>query len=111
MLVAEGVHQIRSDYHGIYTAVYLIAGENLTLIDSGETETWEERIMPCIRSIGREPEEVKRIIHTHGHDDHSHGDLQIRKQTGAEIWISELGAEFLESPGSRAAWEERLYDG
>ena len=26
MLVADDVHQIRSGYHGIYTAVYLIAG-------------------------------------------------------------------------------------
>jgi glyoxylase-like metal-dependent hydrolase (beta-lactamase superfamily II) len=111
MLVAEDVHQIRSGYHGIYTSVYLFTGEFLTLIDSGETETWGERIVSYIRSIGREPEEVKRIIHTHGHDDHSHGDLQIGEQTGAEIWISELGATFLEQPGSRAAWEERLYKG
>jgi glyoxylase-like metal-dependent hydrolase (beta-lactamase superfamily II) len=111
MLVSEDVHQIRSGYHGIYTAVYLITGEYLTLIDSGETETWEQKILPYIRSIGREPAEVKRIIHTHGHDDHSQGDLQIREQTGAEIWISELGAKFLEQPGSRAAWEEQLYDG
>jgi glyoxylase-like metal-dependent hydrolase (beta-lactamase superfamily II) len=111
MLVAEDVHQIRSGYHGIYTAVYLITGEYLCLIDSGETETWEQRIIPYIRSIGREPKEVKRIIHTHGHDDHSHGDLQIKEQTGAEIWISELGAAFIEQPGSRAAWEEQLYNG
>jgi glyoxylase-like metal-dependent hydrolase (beta-lactamase superfamily II) len=111
MLVAEDVHQIQSGYHGIYTAVYLITGEYMTLIDSGETETWEQRILPYIRSIGRKPEEVKRIIHTHGHDDHSHGDLQIRQQTGAEIWISELGARFIGEPGSRAAWEEQLYDG
>jgi len=72
MLVAEDVHQIRSGYHGIYTAVYLITGEYLCLIDSGETETWDERIIPYIRSIGREPTEVERIIHTHGHDDHIH---------------------------------------
>ena len=111
MFVAEDVHQIRSGYHGIYTAVYLITGEYLTLIDSGETETWEKRILPYIRSIGREPTEVKRVIHTHGHDDHSHSDLQIKARTGAEIWISELGATFLEQPGSRAAWEERIYDG
>lgn len=111
MLVAEDVHQIRSGYHGIYTSVYLITGEYLTLIDSGETETWEQRIIPYIRSIGRGHTEVNRILHTHGHDDHSHGDLQIRKQTGAEIWISELGAKFIGEPGSRAAWEERLYDG
>jgi len=111
MVVAGDVHQIRSGYHGIYTAVYLIAGKNLCLIDSGETETWRRRIIPYIRSIGRKPEEVKRIVHTHGHDDHCHGDLQIREQTGAEIWISELGAGFLGEPGSRAAWEERLYDG
>ncbi|UCF98514.1 MAG: MBL fold metallo-hydrolase [Spirochaetaceae bacterium] len=88
MLVAEDVHQIRSGYHGIYTAVYLITGETLTLIDTGETATWSERILPYIRSIGREPSEVKRIIHTHGHDDHIHGDLQIREQRVAEhgVW-------------------------
>jgi glyoxylase-like metal-dependent hydrolase (beta-lactamase superfamily II) len=111
MFVSEDVHQIRSGYHGIYTAVYLIAGEYLTLIDSGETETWEQRIIPYISSIGRSPKEIERIIHSHGHDDHIHGDLQIREQTGAEIWISELGARCLEQPGSRAAWEEWLYDG
>jgi len=93
MLVAEDVYQIRSDYHGIYTAVYLITGEYLTLIDSGETETWREKIVPYISSTGREPSELKRIIHTHGHDDHIHGDLQIREQTGAEI-SARICAEF-----------------
>jgi glyoxylase-like metal-dependent hydrolase (beta-lactamase superfamily II) len=111
MLVAENVHQIRSDYHGIYTAVYLIEGEELALIDSGETETWREQILPYIRRLGRDERELRRIIHTHGHDDHVHGDLEIRARTGAQIWISSRGAAFLEQPGSRARWEESLYDG
>jgi glyoxylase-like metal-dependent hydrolase (beta-lactamase superfamily II) len=111
MFVADSVHQIRSGYHGIYTSAYLIEGEGLTLIDAGETETWSEGILPYIRSIGRDPSELGRVVHSHGHDDHVHSDPEIRRQTGAQIWISELGTRFLEHPGSRAAWEEGLYDG
>jgi glyoxylase-like metal-dependent hydrolase (beta-lactamase superfamily II) len=111
VLVTENVHQIRSGYHGIYAAVYLIADAELTLVDAGETESWQRDILPYIRGIGRDHRELRRVIHTHGHDDHVHGDLQIREQTGAEIWISEQGAKFLEQPGSRAAWEESLYEG
>jgi glyoxylase-like metal-dependent hydrolase (beta-lactamase superfamily II) len=110
-LVSENVHQIRCGYHGIYTAVYLIADEDLALIDSGETESWKKDILPCIRGIGRDPRELRRIIHTHGHDDHVHSDLEIQEQTGAEIWISEQGARYLEQPGSRASLEESLYEG
>jgi len=111
MLVAENVHQIRSGYHGIYAAAYLITGKDLTLIDSGESETWREQILPYIRKLGRDPRELARVIHTHGHDDHVHSDLEIRAETGAEIWISESGAGFLGEPGSRARWEDSLYDG
>jgi glyoxylase-like metal-dependent hydrolase (beta-lactamase superfamily II) len=111
MLVAENVHQIRSGYHGIYAAAYLVTGKDLTLIDSGESETWREQIEPYLRKLGRDPRELHRVIHTHGHDDHVHSDLEIRAETGAEIWISETGARFLEEPGSRARWEESLYDG
>ena len=45
-------------------------GDVLTLVDSGELESWEQDIRPYIRSIGRDPSEVRQVLVTHQHDDH-----------------------------------------
>ena len=81
MEIVPGVHMVT----GVrWARVYLIEDESLGLIDSGLPFS-AGAIIKYIRSIGREPEELKLILVTHSHPDHSSGALAIRKRTGAEI--------------------------
>ncbi|MEM2112028.1 MAG: MBL fold metallo-hydrolase [Candidatus Bathyarchaeia archaeon] len=111
MEVAENLHMIRSEYHGIYTAVYLVTGKHLTLIDAGELESWNNVIKPYIQKINRDPKELKLVVITHNHDDHVSGARQIREETGAIIAAGEKTAAFLANPASIMEWEEKSFEG
>ena len=74
MEILPGVHQVPSVR---WSRAYLIVGETLTLVDSGLP--WHPRgVLKYIHSIGRRPEEVERILITHGHPDHVGGRRQAR---------------------------------
>jgi len=111
MEVTDHLHIIKTNYYGIYTATYLILGDGLTLIDSGERESWEQDIKPYIRSLGRDPEEVRLVVLTHNHDDHVGSARQIRAETGAELVAGEETARFLDRPDSIMRWEEQSFGG
>lgn len=65
--------------------VYLVdCGEGLLLIDSGAGLN-SGKILDCIRSHGFSPEDVRYILLTHGHGDHSGGCRDLRKATGARV--------------------------
>jgi glyoxylase-like metal-dependent hydrolase (beta-lactamase superfamily II) len=111
MEVTDSLHIIKTSYHGIYTATYLILGEGLTLIDSGERESWEQDIKPYIRSQGRDPGEVRLVVLTHNHDDHAGSARQIREETGAQLAAGVETARFLDEPDSVMRWEELSFAG
>ncbi len=64
--------------------VYLLADQTLALIDTGFAGN-AERIIAYIRKIGRQPQELSRIILTHNHPDHAGSANQLKALTGAII--------------------------
>lgn len=90
----------------VYTTINVILGEEITIIDSGFKGFWQEGILPFLKRVNREPQDVSLILHTHSHFDHVEGDKEIQEATGAKIAISEAGAEALENP---QAERERLF--
>jgi glyoxylase-like metal-dependent hydrolase (beta-lactamase superfamily II) len=81
--VAPGVHQV--GLRGVN--VFLIeAGEDLVLVDAG-TGGSPPRITEAIYSLGRLPQEVRAIVVTHAHRDHVGGLAEMRRRTGAEVWM------------------------
>lgn len=111
MEVAENLHMIKAGYLNIYTTAYLIAGKKLTLIDTGELESWDKFIKPYIRQLNRRPEEVSQLIIMHNHDDHMSGARQIKKETGATVAAGGITAQFLANPQSIMEWEEKTFEG
>ena len=81
MEVLPGVHSVP----GIgWSPAYLIEDDSLALVDSGLP--WNVGgVLNYIRLIGRNPEELKWILMTHSHPDHSGGARAIMRRTGAEI--------------------------
>ncbi|MFC1946650.1 MBL fold metallo-hydrolase [Chloroflexota bacterium] len=64
----------------------LIAGDTLTLIDTG-LKDGAPHVLEFIRHIGRSPEEVSLIILTHNHIDHMGGLAEIKKHTSAKVAV------------------------
>jgi glyoxylase-like metal-dependent hydrolase (beta-lactamase superfamily II) len=63
---------------------YLIAGESLILIDSGPPYSGP-RVLHYIERLGRDPRELKLIVLTHSHVDHTGGAQWLRSRTGALV--------------------------
>ena len=81
MEIFPGVHVVPTVR---WSRVYLIVGETLALVDSGLP--WNPSgIVKYIRSIGRNPSELSRILVTHSHPDHTGGTASLAKSTGALV--------------------------
>ena len=81
MEILPGVHVLP----GVrWSRAYLIVGDTLTLVDSGLF--WSRRpIVKYIRSIGRRPDELRHILLTHSHPDHTGATPSLVKATGATV--------------------------
>ena len=81
--VARGVYQV--GLRGVN--VFLIdAGDGLVLIDAGLRNS-PAKITEAIYSLGRRPQDVIAIVITHTHRDHVGGLAEMKRRTGAEVWM------------------------
>lgn len=84
MEVRPGIHQLPGLRWA--NAYLLVEDQGLTLIDSG-TPGDGRKILRYIRSIGRDPAELARVVLTHSHPDHT-GLLEgLARRTGASITV------------------------
>ena len=81
MEIIPGVHQV-DDVTG--SNVVLIVDDEMTLVDTGIGGNGEA-ILTYIRKIGRDPSDLKRIVLTHFHYDHSGSAQELHEATGARI--------------------------
>jgi len=103
MLIGPSIHLFRVPlYRGRGQAnVYFIDGSRLTLVDAGSGDEW------CLHMIERELErlnhrieDLELIVNTHAHPDHTGGDAEMQRRSGAEIAIHPLDARALQDPAS-----------
>ena len=89
MQIEPGVHLIP----GIIANPYLlIDGNELTVIDTGLAGS-DRKILAYIRSLGRSPGDLKRILITHSDRDHIGSLAALRRQTGARVLADTIEAE------------------
>ena len=48
-----------------------------------------------LRNIGRSPQEVRAIVVTHLHADHTGGLVEMKRRTKAEVWMHPVDAALL----------------
>ncbi len=90
-LVARGVYRI--GLRGVN--VFLIeAGDDLVLIDAALKGS-PPRITEAIYSLGRLTQDVSAIIVTHAHPDHIGGLAEMKRRTGAQVWMHTADAELV----------------
>ena len=82
--------------------IFLIVEDTLTLIDAGFRRN-PEGLIDFIHALGRSPEDIKLIILTHNHVDHTGGLAEVRKLTKAQVAAPRidftLGKDVLPYPG------------
>lgn len=83
--VAPGVHRIDGLPGGLRAGnVYLLVDDVLALVDAGLPGNLEG-IARYVASLGRSLEELRYILMTHSHPDHTGGAPALRERTGAQI--------------------------
>ncbi|QJS13364.1 MBL fold metallo-hydrolase [Streptomyces argyrophyllae] len=82
-------------------------GDDLTLIDAGPIGSGRT-ITGAITALGRAPEDVRRVVLTHFHEDHAGGAGEFAALSGAEVLAHPLDAPFVrgERPGPPPRFEE-----
>lgn len=81
--------------------------DELTLIDAGPPGSGTP-IAEAITALGRAPEDVRRVVLTHFHEDHAGGAGEFAALSGAEVLAHHLDAPFVrgERPGPPPAFED-----
>jgi glyoxylase-like metal-dependent hydrolase (beta-lactamase superfamily II) len=81
--VVPGVRRIRL---GIVNAYLLDAEDGLTLIDTGMAQT-RPLLLRAIAAAGRRVEDIRRILVTHAHPDHTGALAWLKRASGARVYM------------------------
>jgi len=83
--------------HCGFTTVYALKGDGVILIDGGDPNK-VDNIKKGIAKALIQPEEIKLIILTHGHWDHTGSARDIKQLTGAKILLHRGDMHFIAEP-------------
>jgi glyoxylase-like metal-dependent hydrolase (beta-lactamase superfamily II) len=80
---------------GVVNVSLLVGEGEATLVDAGFPGV-TERLVPVLAEAGIAPSDVKRVIITHHHGDHTGGLAEVVRLTGAEVWAHEDDAGYID---------------
>ena len=74
---------------------FVIEDDGLTLVDTGLPGSTDQ-LFAALRQAGKNPADIKRLILTHLHADHSGNAAEIQRQTNARVYAHHTDASLLE---------------
>lgn len=89
--------EIAPDVHAvglIGSTAFLLMGDELTLVDAGHRGSLI-LLRRALAQLGRRPDEITRIVCTHGHPDHIGGVHEIARASGAAVLMHPADLERL----------------
>ena len=95
--IVDGVYRICAGRSNIY----LLAGDDLTLVDAGMPGE-EKNVIDCIDKIGRSLDELGHILITHAHMDHMGSLAALKKVSGAKVVASRVEVDYIK--GAKKTW-------
>ncbi len=87
----------------LVSAHLLVDDDGLVLVDTGFTGIAAE-LGGLLKQIGRSPGELKAILLTHGHLDHTGGASRIQRDTGASVWVHPADREHVAGRVRYRSW-------
>lgn len=81
---------------GPVNAFLLEDDDGLTLIDTGMPGS-ADRVLAVVQELGRPPADLRRVLLTHAHVDHSGSAAELRRRTGATIAMHPVDAPLVRS--------------
>lgn len=95
--LAEDFYVISGDKltHPWDASAYLLTGSDPVLIDCGGSEGYPA-LKRNLAEFGLQPQDITKVIATHGHWDHVSGFAQLVQESNAELWIHEDDREQVE---------------
>lgn len=94
--------------HPFDANAYLIAGREPALVDCGSVDGYDA-LRANLTRIGVRPDDIRRVVVTHGHFDHVSGMARLREESDAELWLHAGDREAVESADSERT-SAFLYD-
>jgi glyoxylase-like metal-dependent hydrolase (beta-lactamase superfamily II) len=89
--IAPGVHAIPL---GGVNAFLLEAEDGLVLIDTGLPNS-TAKILKAVQALGKQPDDIRHILITHCHWDHTGSLVELKQATGAPAYMHPLDAALL----------------
>jgi glyoxylase-like metal-dependent hydrolase (beta-lactamase superfamily II) len=74
---------------------FVVEDDGLTLVDTGFKGS-AGKIFAALKKGGKDPGDIRRIILTHAHSDHSGSAAEIKQRLGVPIWAHEEDAWLME---------------
>lgn len=87
----------------LVSAHVLVDDDGLVLIDAGLLGI-ADQFGRLLKAIGRSPDELRAILLTHGHLDHTGGAARIQRETGAGLWVHAADREHVEGRVRYRGW-------
>lgn len=85
MLATQIVSNVYAISFGFVNA-FLIDADGLTLIDTGIAGS-RDKILRAVAELGRQPADIRRILVTHCHGDHTGSLAAVKAATGAPVYM------------------------
>jgi glyoxylase-like metal-dependent hydrolase (beta-lactamase superfamily II) len=104
-----GIHLIHVNLpiSGVKVNIYFVEQPVPTLIDAPpEGKVYFDQLEAGLRSLGHSINDIQRIIVTHPHFDHYGSARTIKERNGADIWVSQGGARWIEDYANSLCREE-----
>src|SRR5712692_305654 len=83
---------------------YMFAHDSVTMIDSG-TASGRTFLLDALRSAGRAPSDVARVIVTHAHGDHLGGASWLQDESGCDVFMHRGDIDSIADPN----WRENVH--
>jgi glyoxylase-like metal-dependent hydrolase (beta-lactamase superfamily II) len=99
--LTEHVYQVSL---GMVNVFVIVHEAELTLIDAGYPRNWP-KVEQAIRGLGHRPDQVKDILVTHLHSDHTGGLADAQRATGARVWMHPADAELVRAGIASRPWK------
>jgi glyoxylase-like metal-dependent hydrolase (beta-lactamase superfamily II) len=66
---------------------YLIDGPRRAVVDTGTAPVPQESLLPALRELGWDTRDLRYIVNTHMHGDHTGGNAEMKELSGADIHL------------------------